>query len=801
MNVHLGLILRLTSIPQCNTMITVTITCIYKMSIYTSYFISGMIHAGIGPTHVNAFLTTMDIPAVSSTMLQGRSSEAGPAIEVVAKASCTAARIAERTAELEKSSTPDEGQDVHIPVSYDMGWQKPRGFNSLTGTGHVMGPNTGYVLDYETRNKRCAQCDSAKRRKEIAKTHDCRKNFSGSSKAMEGSVAVSLFKKALDTNTKYKTLIGDDDSTTIAWLRAEVDSEVEKQSDINHSKRALHGQLAAIKSKHKELTQRVIDYIKKCYIYAITQNANNPVMLSAALNAIPEHMAGNHVCCCISWCGYLQRLGPNMPGVKPYQHSNIKHDITSVELKADLVRIMGNFATNADKLAPQGSSQRNESLNCTIVSKTTKSRHYGGSPQNDYRVSAGIAQKNLSYSYIPKVMQTLDVSPGKFTKIHAIRKNTERARLRARSRTPAFKRRRLARKSERASHSTATEICEGVAYEAGVGFNNEEIDTTQIPEHDFCPKWVQLQSANQENIILFDIETASSGTIVELTQLAAVKLCDESSSFSQYILPTCPIAKKIEELTGLSVQRRGGKRVLCRKLPGAHSQSPAEVASLPINEALQRFLDWMEEIQHNNPDNSKFILVGHNAQSFDVRHLMHHIVACSMLECFKNVVLGMGDTLPYFRNVYSSSLTSFKQSSMYSALFGEDYNAHDAKADVDALRRLLGHTLATYPDAEFHLHCFTAASAQAVLEWCAKKNTRLSTLTHLFSGKDKVITKTMAQKISGSGLAYQHLKCVYQRSGEEGFIALLTAKTHNMVRVTNRKDILKSLCDHFASLQ
>ena len=40
---------------------------------------------------------------------------------------------------------------------------------------------------------------------------------------------------------------------------------------------------------------------------------------------------------------------------------------------------MANFVKNADKLAPLGSSQANESLNNTIGSKAPKIRHYGAS--------------------------------------------------------------------------------------------------------------------------------------------------------------------------------------------------------------------------------------------------------------------------------------------------------------------------------------------------------------------------------------------------------------------------------------
>ena len=325
-----------------------------------------------------------------------------------------------------------------------------------------MGPRTGKVLDYETRNKRCSQCE-VNERTGNEKEHDCRKNHSQSSKAMEGDIAVSLFQRSQHYTIKYETLIGDDDSTTISWIHAQVDSDVKKISDVNHATTALHKQLASIQRTHKQLTRPVIDYVKRCFSYAIAQNTNDPDGLRCALDAIPGHMFGDHTSCGMSWCGFVQRLGPNLPDAKPYRHSSLRggSDLTSEDLKQGLTAILRRFSANAEKLAPRGSSQRNESLNSTIVSKTTKTRHYGGTAQNDYRVSAGIAQKNLSYDYIPGVMRELGMSPGKNTVSHAQRMCRKRTLECSYKELPSFKRRRLRKKAERAGKTAAAEVIEG----------------------------------------------------------------------------------------------------------------------------------------------------------------------------------------------------------------------------------------------------------------------------------------------------------------------------------------------------
>ena len=46
------------------------------------------------------------------------------------------------------------------------------------------------------------------------------------------------------------------------------------------------------------------------------------------------------------------------------------------------------------KIAPLSSSQKNESINSVMGTKTLKVRYYGGSASNDVRIAAGVAQAN-----------------------------------------------------------------------------------------------------------------------------------------------------------------------------------------------------------------------------------------------------------------------------------------------------------------------------------------------------------------------------------------------------------------------
>lgn len=68
--------------------------------------------------------------------------------------------------------------------------------------------------------------------------HDCRVNHTGSSKSMEPSIAVEIISKnplLIQEGVQIFTLIGDDDSLTIAAVRRESCHDVYKWSHKNHA--------------------------------------------------------------------------------------------------------------------------------------------------------------------------------------------------------------------------------------------------------------------------------------------------------------------------------------------------------------------------------------------------------------------------------------------------------------------------------------------------------------------------------------------------------------------------------------
>ena len=122
-----------------------------------------------------------------------------------------------------------------------------------------MGLNTGKVLDYATKNKSCRLCNVATKAGKKVKKHDCRRNHSGSSKAMEPISAVQMFNNAINSNVKFSTYTGDDDSTTESHIKENVPYGVEKWSDTVHIKRSLTTRLYNLSQRNSSvLSQKVI---------------------------------------------------------------------------------------------------------------------------------------------------------------------------------------------------------------------------------------------------------------------------------------------------------------------------------------------------------------------------------------------------------------------------------------------------------------------------------------------------------------------------------------------------------------
>ena len=87
-----------------------------------------------------------------------------------------------------------------------------------------------------------------------------------------------------------------------------------------------------------------MQFIKKCFSYAVVQNKNQPEQLREALAQIVPHSFGDHSGC-DSWCGFINN--PEIPDT--YQHKSLPHgkDLCGEDLK----NIMAVYINNAEKIS------------------------------------------------------------------------------------------------------------------------------------------------------------------------------------------------------------------------------------------------------------------------------------------------------------------------------------------------------------------------------------------------------------------------------------------------------------------
>ena len=270
----------------------------------------------------------------------------------------------------------------------------------IVGHASFIGAKTGKLIGYEVRCKKCAICEAAARLKIEVRQHDCRKNWSGSAKAMEPDLAVSMLNTFKDKDASIKTITMDDDSTTIARARTEVDPSVSKISDRNRTNKNFTKKLYDLQKEKKYtlLKNKTISHLQKCFSYALAANKENPLELKSNLEAITPHVFGDHSLCRESWCGFLKDQSKYRPKNLPY--SKYLH---GEDFRNDLNAIFMDYANQSERLCNLGSSQSNESFNNSVASKAKKSNYYGGSESLCYRVAAAGCQKNIGPSYMVDV--------------------------------------------------------------------------------------------------------------------------------------------------------------------------------------------------------------------------------------------------------------------------------------------------------------------------------------------------------------------------------------------------------------
>ncbi|CAC5383516.1 unnamed protein product [Mytilus coruscus] len=157
-----------------------------------------------------------------------------------------------------------------------------------------------------------------------------------------------MFKRSEQRGLMYTTLTGDDDSTTLYHFRKNLQYQITKWSDIQHTKRSLYGQLLNLKKKkHNQCTDMVVAYFKRLFTHALYQNKDKPQQLGSTFKSIPLHAFGDH-----SQCGNCCKYSMHPT---TYRHTGLPRgkQLSDDLLQERLTSLFDVYANNADRCCKQ----------------------------------------------------------------------------------------------------------------------------------------------------------------------------------------------------------------------------------------------------------------------------------------------------------------------------------------------------------------------------------------------------------------------------------------------------------------
>ena len=144
--------------------------------------------------------------------------------------------------------------------------------------------------------------------------------------------------------------------------------------------------------------------------------------------------------------------------------------------------------------------------------------------------------------------------------------------------------------------------------------------------------------------------------------------CSDGSEFNRYVMPTEPISAEATHAIGLAV--RIGQLLYNER-----------VDTVSASECLMAFIAYLES--KNAP-----LCIGHNIRAFDCPILIHHLLQNDLLKESDDVICGFADSLSLYKHLLPDRKT-YKQEDLVSDVISQAYDAHNAMADVAALKQLV----------------------------------------------------------------------------------------------------------------
>ncbi|XP_063436637.1 uncharacterized protein LOC134718075, partial [Mytilus trossulus] len=548
-------------------------------------------------------------------------------------------------------------------------------------------------------------CEHHEGKKDTVPSHDCCRNWYGSSKSMEPDMAVYMAHKMNDNECPIDVIHADNDSTTMLKLKLDFEN-LKKKDDQNHTTKGITKSLIELSKRHKELKPgEVIPYLNRCFMYAITQNSSSELQIDEGLSRIVPHVFGDHeLCGAVDWCTF-------------------KDDSISFneDLRRDLENLIEKYKSKASSLRNLGSTQANESFNHSVATKAPKSKHYGGSQSLASRVSSAVLQKNEGCNYLEQMNEAALLSPGEYTKSIAKKLDSEKLNRKIKRQSREFKKKRTELKKKRNKKERRLNIHEPVSYQsevATIGLSDTEAITIPSP----------LKLDGTESFTFSDLETTGLSRVSDITQIAAVH---DTKLYQSYVLPRCDISFEASKVTGITC-------CLAKNKMYVHGK---EVDTKSQYESLLDFIEFLKTIP--NP-----ILVGHNICNFDMAILSNKLKEFNLFSSFCNVTSGFLDTLKLAKRIFPrNEVDNYKQSTLILKYVGMEYSAQNATEDVQSLQHLF-HQKMKNNCKHIDLHS---------IYYCRCKSTYDSLV------QNKTVSRDTCMRLAKNGISLSHLQIANSR--------------------------------------
>ena len=417
------------------------------------------------------------------------------AVKIQKKSMKKAAELEHKLAD--SGETLADGTELrNIDVSVD-GTYMTRGqggHSSNIGASTLIGLQTGKVLDTGVKSKLCHSCQywakqdkTSQRYRDWEARHEgkCTINHQGSSGAMEGDIAKSMFCRSIELyNLRYVNFIGDGDTNSFKRVQEAKpygEIEIQKIECVGHVQKRMGKRLRDLKKNSKgkiladgktiggmnRLTDKEINKMTEYYGNAIRGNSNNLEKMRNAVWAIYFHKLSSdskpiHNFCLEEWCPYLQAKAEGRH--LTYRHKNNMPEAVMSEIKP-IFKDLANTAL-LQKCIHGYTQNANESINSVIWKFCPKTKHHGLIVA-ETAVALAVCIFNDGCQTLCEILDAIQINAGQFTKSFCANKDTIRIITSQKKALEATKEMRKLRKRQRVNKDEQAAARENYPYLRG----------------------------------------------------------------------------------------------------------------------------------------------------------------------------------------------------------------------------------------------------------------------------------------------------------------------------------------------